>query len=286
MKKFICLLGIITLGGCYYINDDMEETLKTNLENCPTGFKWNGENCHECLPGYYGAECENTCQCSPLETCNDGRMGNGDCNCPYNSIGGCRCYSYQLATPNNCYSCHKIDPDFNTANCQITDSRDGQKYKVVSIHDKLWLAENIKFAGSSITPNIYNENYFYTYEDAKSVCPTGWRLPTAQDYIDLINDIGKIDNYYLKDRNDTYGFGAVETGYFNAETGLLQSYSTVSFWTIDNGPLPYEYQTEDSESEGGVDKKAIIFTLNWANTGVGLSEDFAENSHTVRCVQN
>ena len=37
---------------------------------------------------------------------------------------------------------------------KFTDSRDGQKYSVVAIGEMIWMAENLRYADSSKTPNL------------------------------------------------------------------------------------------------------------------------------------
>ena len=54
---------------------------------------WLGENCDECVPGYYGPMCNQQCQggtcnpCSGHGLCNEGLSGNGECTCSGNWAG-------------------------------------------------------------------------------------------------------------------------------------------------------------------------------------------------------
>ena len=85
------------------------------------------------------------------------------------------------------------------------DSRDGQSYKVIEFEIPLvggvsvkrtWMAENMnyKVAGSYCYQNepAYCEVYgrLYTFEAAKSSCPTGWHLPTVKDWQLLASKYG------------------------------------------------------------------------------------------------
>ena len=75
----------------------------------------------------------------------------------------------------------------------FTDPRDGQAYDVVKIGDRTWFAENLNFATEgSVCPegdkrncDIYGR--LYTWDDARAACPEGWRIPTADDWMELRN---------------------------------------------------------------------------------------------------
>lgn len=96
----------------------------------------------------------------------------------------------------------------------LTDNRDGNNYRTVDIGQLTWMAENLRFKaykmenfvtnyrvglyGDSICKpyKIPDYGYFYTYEQAKNVCPTGWHLPTKEDFKYFQNYLD-IDKYYF-----------------------------------------------------------------------------------------
>ena len=72
--------------------------------------------------------------------------------------------------------------------------RDGVEYKTVVIKEKCFTKENMRYVpnggGNTMcyggkTENCETYGLLYDFEAASLACPTGWRLPTSADYIDL-----------------------------------------------------------------------------------------------------
>ena len=66
----------------------------------------------------------------------------------------------------------------------LTDNRDGQVYKTVTIGDQIWMAENLNYADSSETPSLKGKSWCFDNDTAK--CTTGGRLYTWAAAIDLV----------------------------------------------------------------------------------------------------
>ena len=97
--------------------------------------------------------------------------------------------------------------------------RDGVSYKTVAIKGRCWTKENLRYAPSTgntmcfgnESENCVTYGLLYDYEAASLVCPSGWRLPTSDEYVDLQEYTGE----------DMYDAGA----WFKASSG----------WTGENG---------------------------------------------------
>jgi len=100
---------------------------------------------------------------------------------------------------NSSYTCAfvTIDPNFpegsvsNTGilhgNTHIIDSRDNNWYYYTKIGNLLWTRNNIAYQGSGVAyensdamSNLFGR--FYTFNQALTVCPQGWRLPSNAEW--------------------------------------------------------------------------------------------------------
>jgi uncharacterized protein (TIGR02145 family) len=79
----------------------------------------------------------------------------------------------------------------------LNDSRDGKQYKIVEIGNQLWMAENLAFdygsgcwAYDNNLSNVSKYGYLYNWETAKNVCPSGWHLPSDEEWKELEKYLG------------------------------------------------------------------------------------------------
>jgi len=121
----------------------------------------------------------------------------------------------------------------------FTDPRDGKVYKIVTIGTQTWMAENLAYnAGEGCCAfdndqrNVAIYGYLYNEEAAKKACPSGWHIPTVEEWRILISFVGSDAATKLKSTigwknngngNNIYGFNLLPGGcgdsfgkYFNA----------------------------------------------------------------------
>jgi uncharacterized protein (TIGR02145 family) len=148
---------------------------------------------------------------------------------------------------------------------------DGNKYPLVLINGKFWMASNLKvsknndgsgiFLANSIHPSIGLDIYgrYYTYFDVASakICPIGWKVPSKAEYDAVIALYGGYPNAGGDLKSDfttqntintvpqgawvysatggftnTSGFTAVPSGFFNHGNNRFESNGIFTgFWT-------------------------------------------------------
>lgn len=154
----------------------------------------------------------------------------------------------------------------------LDDARDGQSYKTVKIGAHTWMAQNLNYSvdsswcygGSSDSCAKYGRLYQWaaamdlpSVDDTitwggnssthQGICPTGWRIPTDSEWMELWDTTG---NSYavshalrsMKGWNNGYngtdsiGFRVLPSGYRDGGT-FLYSGSITGFWSAtETGP--------------------------------------------------
>lgn len=144
----------------------------------------------------------------------------------------------------------------------FVDSRDGRKYKTITIGNQEWMAENLDYKlDDSYCLNDKKENcrkYGRLYSEAaavsgkalqkngslivKGLCPDGWHLPTEDDFETLFETVGEKNvaatklttsggwgDCAHKGGTDDFAFSIVQSGNFDKKYG---SYDTEGsfFW--------------------------------------------------------
>jgi uncharacterized protein (TIGR02145 family) len=160
----------------------------------------------------------------------------------------------------------------------FTDKRDGKVYKTVKIGNQTWMAENLAFRADSNCWAYYNDQnfvakygYLYNWETAKTVCPSGWHLPSEEEFETLLKNCegNSHDAYEALSMGGRSGFAARFGGW----------YSNNDFCGIGN------YADFCSSTPDGVEYARLLELISWMKRA-STSRFKCSNGLSVRCLKN
>jgi len=172
-------------------------------------------------------------------------------------------------------------------------SYQGKTYKTVEIGTQTWMAENLNYAaegskcGNGTTLSDANtatcDTYgrLYTWATANEVCPSGWHLPSNDEWTTLTDYVGKNPGTKLKAYSslwtitgtDDYGFTALPGGFYNGSTYT----TTYGYWWA---------ATENPSNAANAYSRYVQNTSTSSYASEVFSSSAAKTRlHSVRCVQ-
>lgn len=173
---------------------------------------------------------------------------------------------------------------------EVRDKRDKQTYRTIIVDGRQWMADNLnyKIEGSFCYKDDDDQcmayGRLYTWDAAVKACPSGFRLPSHEDFESLWTAAGADFNagYLLKtdygwngdtNGNDTLKFSAMPAGNrFDDETyGNMKKFAF--FWSADD------------KSEGIAPGDARVWYLTSKNMGFGYMSKPKNFGFSVRCVK-
>ncbi|HYI78397.1 MAG TPA: FISUMP domain-containing protein [Chryseolinea sp.] len=165
----------------------------------------------------------------------------------------------------------------------FVDVRDNKTYKVVTIGSQIWFAENLAFEikkGSWVyekdTSNLRIHGRLYNWNTACEVCPTGWRLPSIEDYKKLLHNVGQPDSTKLFDDlvvGGKSGFDINFSGWYAGRRyGQINEHA--DFWTS-TSYQPFK----------GARKTGIRLSLYKRDEDIYWDPDFSDYGFSVRCIK-
>ncbi len=178
---------------------------------------------------------------------------------------------------------HKRDEKFGS----FTDPRDDQTYQTVKLNGLVWMAENLNFdvgEGCWIYEKIkgllgllggkekvLGYGRLYTWEAAKNACPPGWRLPTDEEWNQLINSFGGSKEAYeaLIEGGKT-GFSARLGGWRNSGGSFLYLGDDGFYWSATERASDF----------------AWYYYFGRDNGKLNRSNDLKSDGRSCRCVQD
>jgi len=178
----------------------------------------------------------------------------------------------------------------------FTDPRDSKKYKAVKIGNQIWFAENLNFDVKGIGSACYDDKLdnckkygkLYNWERAKEACPSGWHLPSDEEWDILLHyadgtsgtkSYSKTAGKFLKSKSgwnnngngeDKFGFSALPSGNYHKDRGFN-----------DVGIISYWWSSSNNKYN------AYFYRMNSNNDGFSSdSNDKSYNLFSVRCIMD
>jgi uncharacterized protein (TIGR02145 family) len=168
---------------------------------------------------------------------------------------------------------------------KFTDSRDNKVYRKVPIGGQTWMAENLNYVAEgskcyeNSAENCAKYGRLYNWATAKTACPTGWHLPSDDEWTTLTNNVDGTAGKKLKSSTGWNNDGNGTNEYLFSALPGGNGYSNGSFSNAGN------FGSWWSATEGGAwnvwDSKVLC----------NFEERFREYYHeallfSVRCVQD
>lgn len=194
----------------------------------------------------------------------------------------------------------------------FTDTRDGNVYHTITIGNQVWMAENLRYLPSVVSPETYSylspcyyvygyngtdvaaakatENYstygvLYNWFAAIDACPAGWHLPSDAEWMQLTDYLGgyTLVGGKLKETGTTHwnspNTGATNEIGFTALPGgyykrdnLFRNIGSYGYWWC---------ATEDNFPD-----YVWYWLINSSESNIYRSKSYKESGFSVRCVRN
>ena len=207
----------------------------------------------------------------------------------------------------NAASSSSLNSIYDAINNTLTDLRDGQIYKTVTIGTQVWMAENLSYLPEDTIGTIWSGlslcgggawkskeegdcSFFgrlyetdFTNEKKDSICPNGWSLPTYNQFQKMISYLGDNSINKMKINNDKYwqsgnatnesGFSAIPSGVYSRAKGFNNLYSE----NEEVAAFAFEQYKSGQNGFYIVDSEDDIYVPNGNGNGIFLA---------VRCIKN
>lgn len=175
----------------------------------------------------------------------------------------------------------------------FTDKEKGVSFNFSKIEKQVWATENLKSKyGIKNTNKLDSEEiygHYYNFNGASKACPDGWRLPTTEDWEQLIDNVGGIsiagkelkskgtsatDGYWREYKN----FTGKNSHCFEAQPAGFYDHIGGNFLNV--GEYGYYWTASSINSS-----KAFVVTFNYFSDKVVFNEYPIDNYYSVRCIK-
>lgn len=152
-----------------------------------------------------------------------------------------------------------VPPSVDLASGTMVDNRDKTPYSIEVIGKLIWMSENLKY---KLSTNYYCPTYsveetthkacddfggFYTYSEANTSCPSGWRLPTTAEVL-AVDKLVKHEWWTIGGRytfeGKSYDYNGIQGWYWAKSDGSAKPKNA---WQVKNYENDQEHNFEDGK---------------------------------------
>ena len=123
----------------------------------------------------------------------------------------------------------------------ITDARDQQKYRTVTVGNQVWMAQNLNFAAEeSFCEECEYYGRTYSWNAALNSCPEGFVLPSMRDFQILMDRLQGVDSYkatrgWASAGMDAAGIAVLPAGFRSFKDNVMKRRDEMAgFWSRAN----------------------------------------------------
>ncbi len=180
----------------------------------------------------------------------------------------------------------EFDIEKNTGSVEI----DGVEYRTITIENQVWMADNLNIETEG--SYCYNDSVeycsmygrLYTWEEAMTVCPTGWHLPDSTEWetlLDAANGFAGYSGYPLMSPTGWKKGGLTRSGMGILGFSALPAGYRNNLYYVGVGEYAYFWSAHDL-----ADGSADVLYMFYKSYGAGTMSRSKYFSHSVRCVQD
>jgi len=194
-------------------------------------------------------------------------------------LGACYVDVYEPGTSSSAYYSEAYSSSYSSSSRVVVQQDsleyENEKYKTVKLGSQIWIVENLNAIPSkgnwwchgNFDERCKEYGRLYDWEAAMSVCPDGWKLPSKDDFDNLLSDYGDL-------LNSVIGWNAAFGGLrYEDDSGFTYEFEA-------SGGKGYYWSSTGSGKQAyyvSVEKNVNNLTRELANKARGFS---------VRCVKN
>lgn len=171
---------------------------------------------------------------------------------------------------------------------KMTDTRDGNTYRTITVAGVTWMAENLKYNAEGSDAHYFDNNpgnlssygVLYDWKNAVDVCPDGWHLPSGNEFRQLLDNLVTTGNGRENASGpDLLGF----------QLAGMKNYEGI-FTEMDEGGY---YWTSTEYGQNEAEFFSCIVVNGKPVIDISRKEDMPDihgaekiNKYSVRCVRN